>query len=94
MEKEMNNNNNENNENFDMLDIITVIGFLAQMANMSGDEIQAQRNNAIIKAIADEIDKLHKENDDIITAIKQMDKHEELIIKYLKDIILILRGRL
>ena len=90
----MNNNNNNNNENFSMLDLITIIGFLAQMENMQGDEKQAKKNNAIIKAVADEIDKLHKENDAIVQAINTMDKHEELVIKYLQDIINILRGRL
>ena len=88
------NNNNENNKSFDMLDLITVIGFLAQMQNMQGDEKQAQKNNAIIKAISDEIDKLHKENDAIVQAINTMDKHEELVIQYLQDIIYLLKRRL
>ena len=89
-----NNNNNENNKNFNMLDLITVIGFLAQMQNIQGDEKQAQKNNAIIKAISDEIDKLHKENDAIVQAINTMNKHEELVIQYLQDIIYLLKRRL
>ena len=87
----MNNNNNENNKSLNMLDLITVIGFLAQMENMQGDEKQAKKNNAIIKAVADEINKLHKENDAIVQAINTMDKHEELVIKYLQDIIYLLK---
>lgn len=88
------NNNNENNKSLNMLDLITVIGFLAQMENMQGDEKQAKKNNAIIKAVADEINKLHKENDAIVQAINTMDKHEELVIKYLQDIIYLLKRRL
>ena len=88
----MNNNSNKNNnQNFSMLDLITIIGFLAQMQNMEGDEKQAKKYDAIIKAIATEIEKIHKENDDMIQAIKTMDKHEELVIEYLKEIIYLLR---
>ncbi len=87
-------NNNNTLRNFDILDILSLISFMAQIKNMSDDERAALKNNSIIKAVADEIDKLHKENDDIISHLKEVDKDEQQIIRRLDTIIGILRGRL
>ena len=87
-------NNNNINKNFDMLDILSLISFMAQMKNMSDDDKAALKNNSIIKAISDEIDKLHKENDDIINYLKAVDNDEQKILRRLDTLITILERRL
>ena len=89
-----NNNNNINNNGFGLVDILTVISFMAQMKNMNDDEITNLKNNSIIQAVANEIDKLHKENDDIIKGLKTIGKDEEKLLKKLDMIIDILERRL
>lgn len=69
----MNNNDNTNNK---MLDVLTVLGFAAQIQNISDDKIQTEYIRKVIQVIADEIEKLHKENDIII-------KQNEEILKML-----------
>lgn len=69
--------NSNNGNQFEFLDLITIMGFLAQVDNMSKDESQTKYIHKVIKTIALEIDKLHKENDIII-------KQNEEIIKLLK----------
>ena len=85
----MNNNNNSNNMNntFGLIDILTLISFLAQMKNMNDDEFTSMKNNSIIKAVADEIDKLHKENDNIIEYLKSVSENEKCIVEKLDIII-------
>lgn len=87
-------NNNVNNNGFGLIDILTVISFMAQMKNMNDDEITNLKNSSIIKAVANEIDKLHKENDDIINHLKKIDKDEEKLLDSLDIIIDLLRRRL
>lgn len=87
-------NNNNINRNFDILDFLSLISFFAQMKNMSDDEIAALKNNKVIQAVANEIDKLHKENDDIIKYLKQVDDDEQKIIKRLDTLITIIERRL
>ena len=87
-------NNNINNNGFGLIDILTVISFMAQMKNISDDEITNLKNSSIIKAVANEIDKLHKENDDIINHLKKIDKDEEKLLDRLDIIIDLLRRRL
>ena len=82
--------NNVNNS-FGLIDILTVISFMAQMKNMNDDEITNFKNSSIIKAVANEIDKLHKENDDIINHLKKIDKDEEKLLGRLDIIIDLLR---
>jgi hypothetical protein len=86
--------NNINNNGFGLIDILTVISFMAQMKNMNDDEITNLKNSSIIKAVANEIDKLHKENDDIINHLKKIDKDEEKLLDRLDIIIDLLRRRL
>ena len=69
----MNNNDNTNNK---MLDVLTVLGFAAQIQNISDDKTQTEYIRKVIQVIADEIEKLHKENDIII-------KQNEEILKML-----------
>ena len=87
-------NNNNTNKNFDILDMLSLISFMAQMKNMSDDDKAALKNNSIIKAISDEIDKLHKENDDIISYLKAVDNDEQKILHKLDTLIAILERRL
>lgn len=87
-------NNNNTNKNFDILDMLSLISFMAQMKNMSDDDKAALKNNSIIKAISDEIDKLHKENDDIINYLKAVDNDEQKILHRLDTLIAILERRL
>lgn len=63
--------------NFNILDDITILSFIAQIKNINDDKVQTNYIQKVIKAIADEIEKLHKENDII------MQQNEE-IIKLLK----------
>jgi cell division protein FtsB len=69
----MNNNDNTNNK---MLDALTILGFAAQIQNISDDKTQTEYIRKVIQVIADEIEKLHKENDIII-------KQNEEILKML-----------
>ena len=73
----MNNNNNNINQNDSLLDSITILGFIAQLQNIKDDKEQTEYIRKVIQAIADEIAKLHKENDIII-------KQNEDILKILK----------
>lgn len=88
----MNNNNVFNN--LDIIDAISIISFFAQLLNMKGDEIDKIKNNSILKAVADELDKLHNENKNTIKTLQQVDQHEQKIIKQLDTIIYLLNGRL
>ena len=94
MNNNNNNNNNINNNGFGLIDILTVISFMAQIKNMNDDEITNLKNSSIIKAVANEIDKLHRENDDIINHLKKIDKDEEKSLDSLDIIIDLLRRRL
>ena len=69
----MNNNDNTNNK---LLDALTILGFAAQIQNISDDKTQTEYIRKVIQVIADEIKKLHKENDIII-------KQNEEILKML-----------
>lgn len=85
-------NNNLNNSNgFGFIDMLTLVSFMAQMKNMSDDEINNLKNNSIIKAVAEEVNKLHKENDDIINHLKKIDEDEEKLLNKLDIIINLLR---
>lgn len=65
----MNNNDNTNNK---LLDALTILGFAAQIQNISDDKTQTEYIRKVIQVIADEIEKLHKENDVIIKQNKEI----------------------
>jgi glycerol dehydrogenase-like iron-containing ADH family enzyme len=71
-------NLNNENQQFEMLDALNIVGFFAQLDNMSKDEQQSKYIQTVIQAIANEIEKLHKENDIII-------EQNNEIIKMLKE---------
>lgn len=53
-------------EDVGILDLLNVFSLWAQIDNMNMDKQQTEYIHKVIRAIADEIDKLHKENDIII----------------------------
>lgn len=57
----------ENNNNIEFLDMLNIIAFVAQIINMSGDVQQNQYIHQVIQSINEEINKLHKENNIIIS---------------------------
>ena len=57
---------NEGNNGFEFLDALTLISFFTQMENLNKDEKYEQFIKKIIIYLIGEIEKLHKENDDII----------------------------
>lgn len=67
----MNNNLNNINNN-SLLDGITIVGFMAQLQNIGDDKVQTDYIRKVIQAIANEIEKLHKENDIIIEQNKEI----------------------
>lgn len=58
--------NNFNNNELEFLDIITIAGFIAQMQNMEKDDKHNKFIHQVINTIAQEIQKLHNENDIIM----------------------------
>ena len=70
-------NEKNNHTNISVLDVITILGYVAQLENIKSDNEQTNYIEKVIKAISDEIEKLHKENDIII-------KQNEEILEILK----------
>ena len=92
-------NNNSNGfynlfGNLDIIDIISIISFIAQIQNMKGDEKDKIKNNSVLTAVANEIDKLHKENDAILSKLEEIEKDDMKCKEYLHDIYLLLERRL
>lgn len=69
---ENNGNNNGDGQQLEFLDILTIVSFCAQLSNMSQDEQQTTYINNIIKAISNEIEELHEENNIIIAQNKEI----------------------
>lgn len=66
------------------MDIINLYSVCKQLENIAFDDQQTKYIRAVIKAIADEIDKLHKENDVIMEQNKKiLDKLDILERKYI-----------
>lgn len=59
-------------EDIDILDLLNVFSLWAQVDNMKMDAEEDVYIRKVIKAIANEIDKLHKENDVIIQQNKEI----------------------
>lgn len=60
------------NQQFDFLDAITLIGFFAQIENLDKDQKYEEFIKKIIIGLVQEIEKLHKENEDIINKLDQI----------------------
>ena len=75
----MNNQNYQQEQNnLEALDILTILSFVMQSNNIQKGEIQTEYIHKVIKAIANEIQKLHQENDVII-------KQNEKILNLLEE---------
>ena len=62
----------DNNQNLEALDLLAIISFIAQIENMNKDSKEKEYIHAVIKAIAQQIDKLHKENDRIENKLNEV----------------------
>ena len=60
------------NNNLESLDLITIISFIAQLQNIEEDKKEKQYIHSVILAIANEIEKLHKQNDRLEQKINQI----------------------
>ena len=60
------------NQQFDFLDVISLMGFFAQMENLDKDQKYEEFIKKIIIGLVQEIEKLHKENEDIINKLNQI----------------------
>lgn len=61
-----------NERNLDFLDIITLIGFVAQIQNMQQDAEETEYIHEVIRTLAVEVDRLHKENEIIMNKLDQI----------------------
>lgn len=62
------------NDQWDILDALTLVSFMAQLQNMEEDAVEKDYIHKVIYAISDEIEKLHKENDIIISKLERLEK--------------------
>ena len=62
----------DNNQNLEALDLLAIISFIAQIENMNEDSKEKEYIHTVIKAIAQQIDKLHKENDRIENKLNEV----------------------
>ena len=62
----------DDNNSFEFLNALTLISFFAQMENLDKDERYEKFIKKIIMFLISEIEKLHKENDDIIKKLDEV----------------------
>ena len=86
--------NNNSNQMLQDIDLIGLASFFMQADNIKDNNQQKQTNQLILQAIANEIDKLHKENDDIIEKLNKIEKDDSRCEDYLEMIYHILDRRL
>lgn len=86
--------NNNINQNLKDLDIIGLASFFMQADNIRDDNQQKAINQLILQAVAKEIEKLHKENDNIIEKLNKIEQDDDKCKEYLKDIYILLSRRL
>lgn len=86
--------NNNINQNLKDLDIIGLASFFMQADNIRDDNQQKVVNQLILQAVAKEIEKLHKENNDIIEKLNKIEQDDNKCKEYLKDIYILLSRRL
>ena len=86
--------NNNINQNLKDLDIIGLASFFMQADNIKDDNQQKIVNQLILQAVAKEIEKLHKENDNIIEKLNKIEQDDNRCKEYLYDIYILLSRRL
>ena len=67
-----------NNNQLEALDLIAIIGFILQIQNIQLDDKQRNYIHNVIKVLAQQVEKLHQQNDRIETKLDQ-------ILKILKE---------
>ncbi len=67
-----------NNNQLEALDLIAIIGFILQIQNIQLDDKQQNYIHNVIKALAQQVEKLHQQNDRIEAKLDQ-------ILKILKE---------
>ena len=67
-----------NNNQLEALDLIAIIGFILQIQNIQLDDKQQNYIHNVIKVLAQQVEKLHQQNDRIETKLDQ-------ILKILKE---------
>ena len=86
--------NNNATQMLQDIDLIGLASFFMQADNIKDNNQQKQVNQLILQAIANEIEKLHKENNDIIEKLKKIEKDDNRCKDYLEMIYHILDRRL
>lgn len=76
------------------IDLIGLASFFMQADNIKDNNQQKQINQLILQAIANEIDKLHKENNNIIEKLNKIEHDDKQCKDYLEMIYHILDRRL
>ena len=67
-----------NNNQLEALDLIAIIGFILQIQNIQLDDKQQNYIHNVIKTLAQQVEKLHQQNDRIEAKLDQ-------ILKILKE---------
>lgn len=67
-----------NNNQLEALDLIAIIGFILQIQNIQLDDKQQNYIHNVIKVLAQQVEKLHQQNDRIEAKLDQ-------ILKILKE---------
>ena len=67
-----------NNNQLEALDLIAIIGFILQIQNIQLDDKQQNYIHNVIRTLAQQVQKLHQQNDRIETKLNQ-------ILKILKE---------
>lgn len=66
-----------NDRNFEFLDAVNIVSFMAQLKNMEEDDKQTEYVRIVIQSIFREIEKLHEENDRIISLLEKIQQKVE-----------------
>ena len=74
-------NNNNNNNIFQDLDILSILSLLLQMKNIGDDKKSDFKNNVIIKAVGQELNKIHQENNEVEEKLDELIKLQEETIQ-------------
>lgn len=64
--------NRREQDNLDMLDILSILGFVLQVQNIQENKEETKYIHNFIYGVANEIEKLHKENDIIMNKIDKI----------------------
>lgn len=63
---------NQEQEDFNLLDAVTIVSFLAQLDNMEKDVKQTKWIHGVVEKLAEEVQKLHEENDILIEKVDKI----------------------